>query len=88
MTDPRYNSQRWKRLRAQVVAMYGRRCAVSGCTSDMSRPRMCHVDHVIEVQDGGAFWDISNLQLVCYPRHSSKSPDVAARRAEPRSPNA
>ena len=86
--DPRYNTQRWKNLRARVVAMYGRQCAVSGCSSDMTKPRMTHVDHIVEIQDGGAFWDINNLRVVCYPHHSSKSLDVAARRREPRSPNA
>lgn len=86
--DPRYNLQRWKQVRARAIAMYGRRCAVTGCTSDMTRPRMTHVDHIVEVQDGGAFWDINNVQVVCYAHHTSKTFDMAARRTEPKSPNA
>jgi hypothetical protein len=39
----------------------------------MSLPRMVYVDHIIEVKDGGAFWDAFNLQVLCRYHHYSKT---------------
>jgi len=71
--DARYGSARWRSLREQVIRRDGRRCAVPGCPSDMSERRMTQVDHIVEVRDGGAFWDVSNLRTVCRYHHYSKS---------------
>jgi 5-methylcytosine-specific restriction endonuclease McrA len=54
----------------------------------MAAPRMTQIDHIIEVRDGGGFWDPANLRVVCKPHHDSKTLDVAAQRGEPISPNA
>ncbi len=78
--DRRYSSARWLRLRAQVIRRDGRRCSVSGCTSNMSEPSMMQVDHVVEVKDGGAFWDPNNLRLVCRYHHFSKTVEVIGQR--------
>jgi len=34
---------------------------------------MKHVDHIVEVRDGGAFWDLNNVRLVCRYHHFEKS---------------
>lgn len=78
--DRRYSTARWQRLRDQVIRRDGRMCSVEGCTSDMSLPRMTQVDHIIEVKDGGGFWDPQNLRLVCKPHHDAKTMVVAADR--------
>lgn len=83
--NARYSTARWRRLREQVVRMDGRRYAVPGCTSDMSLPRVTQVDHVTEVEDGGAFWDPTNLLTVCKYHHYSKSIEVIGERTSGRS---
>lgn len=87
MDDPRYHTARWQKLRRRVIARAGGRCAIPGCRNDMTKPGMIHVDHIIEVDDGGPFWDEANLQVVCKLHHDAKSANVRAGRAEPISPN-
>ncbi len=93
MKDPRYRTQRWRNLTTQVIRRDGRVCSVSGCRSDMTAKGMTFVDHIIEVEDGGPFWDPSNLQILCKPHHDEKSATVRATRktganSQPSSPNA
>jgi 5-methylcytosine-specific restriction endonuclease McrA len=55
----------------------------------MTAKRMTHVDHRVEVSDGGSFWDLNNLHILCKPHHDAKTLTVAAdRNHQPRSPNA
>lgn len=79
-TDPRYSSRRWRRLRDQVIRRDGPHCPVPGCTTDLTRPGLLHADHIHEVEDGGAFWDPTNVQLLCRYHHSAKTLDQYARR--------
>ena len=79
--DRRYSSARWRKLREQVIKRDGGRCAVPGCTSEMSLPGMKHVDHVVEVKDGGDFWSMSNLRTVCRHHHFEKSVSTLTARA-------
>ena len=32
-----------------------------------------HVDHIVEIEDGGPVWDRENLQGLCQGCHSSKT---------------
>lgn len=84
MDDPRYHTERWQTLRRRIIRRDGARCSVLRCRNDQSK---LHVDHIIEVDDGGPFWDESNLQVLCKPHHDAKSSMVRAGRAEPVSPN-
>ena len=87
--DPRYHTQRWQKLRAMVIRRDGGRCVINGCQVDTTERHRLHVDHIIEVRDGGAFWDETNLQTLCQPHHRAKTLDARARRpSEPVSPNA
>ena len=86
--DPRYSTIKWQRLRDRAIARDGRRCAVPCCRNDMSKPKMVIADHVAEVADGGSFYDLANIQILCKFHHDEKSARVrAGRGAEPRSPN-
>lgn len=78
--DRRYSSARWLRLRQQIIRRDGRRCSVSGCSSDMREPQMMQVDHIVEVKDGGAFWDPNNLRLVCRFHHYAKTVELIGQR--------
>lgn len=88
MSDPRYRLARWRRLREQVIRRDGVRCSTPGCTTDMRGKYKIHVDHIVEVRDGGPFWDPTNLHVLCKPHHRSKTILTAAIRSEPVSPNA
>jgi 5-methylcytosine-specific restriction endonuclease McrA len=88
MSDPRYGTKRWRTLRAQVIRRDGPHCSLPHCTSDMSEPGMIHVDHIVEVEDGGPFWDPTNLRVVCKRHHFAKTLETAATRGGPISPNA
>lgn len=78
--DRRYGTARWRRLREQVIERDGRVCAGPDCTSDMSAPRMTQVDHIVEVKDGGDFWDPDNLRVVCRYHHYSKTIETMGER--------
>ena len=32
-----------------------------------------HVDHIVDIADGGAMYDLDNLQPLCIPCHSRKT---------------
>ena len=95
MDDPRYHSRRWRELRAQVLKRDGPFCSVPGCQTDMSSKHQVQVDHILELKDGGDFWDPVNLQVLCKIHHSAKSLMQAGARLtrkaklnlEPTSPN-
>ncbi|MPZ14318.1 MAG: HNH endonuclease [Chloroflexi bacterium] len=87
--DPRYRTKRWRQLRDQVIRRDGRRCAITGCITDMTAKGMTHVDHINEAQDGGDFWDPDNCQVLCKHHHDSKTAAVRATiPRQPISPNA
>jgi len=85
--DPRYHTARWQKLRAQIIRRDGQRCSAASCTKQMQSNGMTHVDHIVEVQDGGAFWEPANLRVLCWYHHTAKTLSVAASR-DIRSPNA
>lgn len=89
MSDPRYRLKAWRTLRAQVIRRDGGRCAMADDTcSDMTRRHAVNVDHIIEVKDGGPFWDANNLQVLCSVHHRRKTSGVKTTRGNPVSPNA
>lgn len=47
----------------------------------MTLKGMTQVDHIIEVKDGGAFWDADNLRVVCKFHHYSKTVETMGQRA-------
>ena len=65
-----YSSYRWKKLRAAKVAVdpLCEHCMANGIAKAVEE-----VDHKIEIEDGGAVWDIENLQSLCKHCHLVKT---------------
>lgn len=68
-----YAAPRWKRLRAQVLA------EEPICRICRTRPSEV-ADHILELLDGGAPFDRSNLQGACTACNVSKGQKAAQRR--------
>ena len=73
-----YNTQRWKKLRDEIKRARPY-CSECGATS---RQRRLVVDHVTEIKDGGAPYDPTNLRVLCYSCHGSKTHDAKAKRGD------
>ena len=73
-----YDSTAWRKLRA----MYRRahplceQCLREGRTTPANV-----VDHIVEIEDGGALLDPENLQALCYACHNRKTARERAGRA-------
>lgn len=63
--DPR-GASRWRRIRKSVLLQEGYHCRLCG------RPAT-EVDHRVELADGGAPFDLENLQALCPECHDAKS---------------
>jgi len=74
--DPFYATPEFRAWRAKVVARAGGRCEAVAhghrCTKTQPIHRM-FADHVIEVKDGGAPFDVANGQCLCGPHHLMKT---------------
>jgi 5-methylcytosine-specific restriction protein A len=75
--DKFYLSPEWIALRDRVRREAGGRCQAPGCGRIEQR---MFVDHIIELKDGGAPLDRSNLWLLCGACHSLKTAAERARR--------
>jgi len=76
VVDPHYHTpehQRWSRA---VIARAGGRCQGKGCGRSGVR---LFADHIVELRDGGAPFDLANGQALCGACHARKT---AAMRAE------
>jgi 5-methylcytosine-specific restriction protein A len=80
--DPFYLSPEWKALMRHIIKVRGRRCEDQ--RHDVAAPRegvRLYGDHIVEVQDGGAKLDPSNVMLRCGPCHGRKTAEARAARA-------
>ncbi|MCI4347537.1 MAG: HNH endonuclease [Thermoplasmata archaeon] len=73
LADPR-TTPAWRRARKAVLARDHSTCRACG------RPAS-DVDHIIELIDGGAPYDLGNLQALCAPCHDAKSSEARYQRA-------
>lgn len=73
--DPFYNSTEWRKLMARLFAERGRHCQDCG-KSEIK----LYGDHVIELQDGGAPLDPTNVRIRCASCHTTKTGQARARR--------
>ena len=72
----------WDSARSYVLLRDRYSCAICG---RRRRARELDVDHIVEIADGGAALEYSNLRTVCRDCHRAKTRDArAARRARPR----
>ena len=72
VTEDIYRTAQWREARAISIAMHAYRC--DGCGA---RPRRLFVDHIVELRDGGAPYEQSNLRPLCGSCHTTKT--LAAR---------
>ena len=65
--DPRWSRiMDWKVVRVRVLERDGSRCVICGNEAT-------EVDHIIEIQDGGAEFEVSNLRSLCHKCHVKKT---------------
>ncbi|MCY4508425.1 MAG: HNH endonuclease signature motif containing protein, partial [Acidobacteria bacterium] len=85
-TKPSLGRKRWARARAAALARDGYRCRACGRFGG----RALEVDHITPISEGGAPFDLANLQSLCRDCHIDKTrrerggepdPDRAAWRA-------
>lgn len=72
---PFYHSPEWLAKRRTVIAQRGAWCQICGAGGRL------HLDHKVEVKDGGGLLDDDNLQLLCQPCHNRKTAAVKAGRS-------
>src|SRR4030088_1681943 len=70
VADKFYLSPQWIALRDRVRREAGGRCQVAGCCR---AERRMFVDHIVELKDGGAPLERSNLWLLCGSHHTLKT---------------
>lgn len=73
--DPFYSSPEWTALRARLIRERGPVCET--CGNEGAR---LVVDHVVELKDGGAALDPTNLRLCCWSCHGRKTSAERAKR--------
>jgi hypothetical protein len=59
-----YHTPQWRRVRKQVLERDGGRCRIQG---DRCKLVAAHVDHIVPVDAGGAWFDLDNLRASCAP---------------------
>jgi 5-methylcytosine-specific restriction endonuclease McrA len=77
VADRFYMSPAWIALRDRVRREAGGRCQVDGCGR---AERGMIVDHIVELKDGDAPLDRSNVWLTCRSHHSQKTVTERAKR--------
>jgi 5-methylcytosine-specific restriction endonuclease McrA len=82
--DPIYSDPRWRReVQPAAMARAGYRCEWPNCES----PLRCQcrenlvADHIVEINDGGERFDISNVMVMCRQHHAEKTLAARQRRA-------
>jgi 5-methylcytosine-specific restriction protein A len=78
---PVYSSPEWRSLIASIIQQRGRRCEDPKCQStNRAQGQRVYGDHVVELQDGGALLDPSNIMLRCASCHGRKTTDEKNKR--------
>jgi len=68
VADGFYHTDEWRKARSMALAIGGFCCAACG-----RRGCLLYVDHIVELRDGGAPYEQSNLRPLCGACHSSKT---------------
>ena len=72
---PFYQSAEWRALSEQIKAERGRVCQLCG------KHGYVIADHRVELRDGGAALERTNIQLLCAPCHGRKTEQRKRERA-------
>jgi 5-methylcytosine-specific restriction endonuclease McrA len=79
-----YSSQRWVNLRNQFIR-HNPLCA--HCELQGLNTPAYMVDHIKEIEDGGAVYDVDNLQSLCNPCHNTKTGKEVKKRSRKKKNN-
>lgn len=72
-TDPIYSSAQYRRWRQDVLARAGGRCQDPSCKDPTRAGMTLFADHIIELKDGGAPFDLANGMARCGRCHTRKT---------------
>jgi hypothetical protein len=78
--DPFYASREWRALVDKVKRERGEACEDPSCIGPHHPGQRIYGDHIVEIQDGGAKLDPSNVMLRCARSHSLKTARERAKR--------
>ena len=69
MTNNIYSTPAWRKASRYALNRDGRLCQIGlpGCLGTATT-----ADHIMELQDGGAPYDVGNLQAACRPCNTAK----------------
>lgn len=71
---PVYLSTEWRTFIAALIKQRGRLCEDPRCqTPERGKGQRIYGDHIMELRDGGALTDPSNVMLRCAPCHGRKT---------------
>jgi 5-methylcytosine-specific restriction enzyme A len=77
---PVYSSAEWRTLITSIIQARGRRCEDPACKTPGRTGIRVFGDHIVELQDGGALLDPSNVMLRCGSCHTTKTNAERAKR--------
>jgi len=75
-----YYTPEFRAWREQVIERAGGRCQDPSCKSPHRRGMRLFADHVVELKDGGAPFDLENGLARCGSCHSRKTAEARAKR--------
>lgn len=75
MSDRRYSTAAWQRLRRQILARDQHLCRIQG---PRCRQVANTVHHIVPISQGGAMWDPTNLAAACGPCNYGNGAHVKA----------
>lgn len=81
LCDPFYLSREWRALVERIKRERGEACEDPSCIGPHHPGQRIYGDHIVEIQDGGAKLDPSNVMLRCARSHSLKTVRERARRS-------
>jgi 5-methylcytosine-specific restriction enzyme A len=74
-----YGTAEWKEARNAAFKRDKYTCVIPGCGRNESR---MFVDHIVERKDGGADYDLRNLQTLCGSHHTEKTLEERRKRGQ------
>lgn len=74
-----YTTPQWKEARQAALERDNYTCTTPNCGRTETR---MFVDHIIERKDGGADYDLSNLQVLCGKHHTLKTLEDRSKRGQ------
>jgi hypothetical protein len=78
--DPFYLTSAWRNLIDRIVKQRGRKCEDTQCLYPWRTGIRVFGDHIVELKDGGAPLDESNIMLRCGSCHTRKTAAERRRR--------